>query len=48
LFKVSKDNARLVSILTYGLDYDLSILKNKNYFISESQILKNKDVNINQ
>jgi hypothetical protein len=38
----------LISILNYGLDYDVSILKNKNYFLSENQSLKSKNIDINK
>jgi hypothetical protein len=37
----------LISILNYGLDYDVSILKNKNYFLSENQSLKSKNIDTN-
>ena len=47
LFKATQQNSRLISILNYGLDYDVSILKNKNYFLSENQSLKSKNIDIN-
>lgn len=47
LFKATQQNSRLISILNYGLDYDVSIFKNKNYFLSETQSLKSKNIDIN-